>query len=1704
MQKKVFNFQPKGMNTELSPKFQSNEYATFMQNIRLNKEDNGTYSIQFEKDINYKKSIGDTLGTYILGYCILRDCLIIFHKVGNEDAISKVIINDEGYEVTRLIVGNFNFNIKYPIHTIGLYENENIQKVYFIDGINPIRVININYDYSIYNEDEYKPLLSTALNFVPTLKLKEEVNIVKSLNGGSFPTGTIQYLLSYYNKNGRQSNIFYQSPLYYLSTEKGLAADKKVNCNFTLNINNIDRQFDYLRIYSIIRSSKEAVPTCKRVTDIDLNNINNINNENKYIKSINNDKLSNIILYNKTYSVNNQSLNINISYNNIDGDIIHNPSLFDTYAQKGTHQIGTSKIYEYYFSFASTYDFELLNLLYNDLDNSDNIKVKKLIKLAKNKGNILLRIGVDCTNKIYNSYKEVTDYNLIDHVSIEILGSEVFDYTEIEYNINQTKYNLSYTDYNTEGDIIDNKELLYIGGNNIIPNVFEQKDNTLFLGNYKDENNDFTTKQIDDLMLNIVKHQYNNDNTFNLSFTNNNKVFTLDDNINYFSYKGELMNEDVAGFKYLEWYGFALQLQNINGKYSSPIYLGAIRNYYNSKIEGNNIYRPIVELSIAKSIFTEVGIDINIWKKIRLLMVKPTDSLRTIKCQGIISATVFNYYDRLNNSPYAMASWRMLPIGNHMKPLSSNDSKECEIQNITDTTPPIGEPISTESNSKIYVIEVHASTPENQRGHFSSVHSVSIYYEVYMYLKNSDVGKRFNIKLFTGYVSYDRLYSKYWLDRLKMALSDDIANKISTASNNGTLKLAASNDVIIDSSSSLTQLKGITYSNAYIDISTYNWGEDEIKNDLVIDKITTKEVVVSNITVKDNSLKKQNFAIDESIITFNSPDIEEQANNIDSNTKLRIIGFVHPINKFTSYSITSESPRDPSEGLIYRMINDEFKSRLIWRDKYYKWEAKFKYTNHNNQYNSITDTLFPVYLWQRESVLSDLGQEITFGDYNYSPASKLKQKIITNTRDCDTYYLCDILKYKNNCPVDKKLHGVEYTNIFAKVATTNADITYTLGEQFKYYNKGIINVFNDVNKAFPSYDNFNVKGLRSSTTTPIDILQAEADKWEDLHNLNNMEGGGYSDRTIDNSDIIQSNEATRMTYKESMNILINLQTNKYNEVNSLPVLSEKYIQQKNAYYYNEKNIPFWINKSDNKLTNYDENLILANYIINYSNYLDVDESIEDYNEIINKATTNSLVLNYNELYYIADLYETENNPYENLYLKEETAKESYKLVYNKDTINNYSFIPISDTIDLQDITTINTYKGDTYFQKWDCLKTFCHSKDDKQQYNDITSFFIESRTNLDGRYDVFRGIRNNAVINEEQFNSINKNYTQLNDFFNYRTLNTDIVEYFPNQITITNEKVLGENIDSWTNIPLAVTLDLDGNNGKLNRIIKYNNELYCFQDSGISRLLYNSRVQINTSDNVPIEIANSAKLQDKIYISNTLGSQKYDFIEETSNGIYFVDNYKKGLYLLNGEGIRPLSDGKFSKFFKDINNDNIKLMFESKYKDLYIFANNKCVAYNEGFNEFTSYYNYGINNYILNFNDESLSIINIPNNPVIGNMYVKETSNNKQGIIEFIANPEFDNDKIFEELDFTSDDIVSIDKHNVNYQSPFTSMIVSNEYQSGTTNTNLRKKFRVWRWQVPRSNGRDRIRNMWCKFRLISNNYIPKYKIYGINVMYYE
>ena len=234
MQKKYFNFQPKGMNTNMSPKFQSNEYATYMNNIRITKDDNGILSLQFERG---NKKLNLDIKGCVIGTCVLNKYLVLFtHDTNNIDYIYRLEIIDEDLNVTEIFTGNLNFDTNYPLETLGVYENENIQKVYFIDGKNQARVINILEDYNSkyqYTLSKYK---NTAFDFIAELQLNEEIYIYKIIGTGEFPQGTIQYVFSYYDKHGRQSNLFAQSDLQYLAYNKGVSPEEKVNCSFKISI----------------------------------------------------------------------------------------------------------------------------------------------------------------------------------------------------------------------------------------------------------------------------------------------------------------------------------------------------------------------------------------------------------------------------------------------------------------------------------------------------------------------------------------------------------------------------------------------------------------------------------------------------------------------------------------------------------------------------------------------------------------------------------------------------------------------------------------------------------------------------------------------------------------------------------------------------------------------------------------------------------------------------------------------------------------------------------------------------------------------------------------------------------------------------------------------------------------------------------------------------------------------------------------------------------------------------------------------------------------------------------------------------------------------------------------------------------------------------------------------------------------------------
>lgn len=267
-----------GMQRELSISKHKPEFLWDAHNVRLTAREGDTMlSITNERGTSEISNV--SFKGKFLGYCVLDDYLVVFTADidNNTDYIYRIDKN-KNYEQVILYEGNLGFSSNHPIETLGVYENEFIQKVYWVDGFNQPRVINITKNALLNKtvEEVAKSYNSSSFNFVPELKLEEVVNVTKeSSSSGMFPAGTIQYAISYYNKYGQESNIVYVTPLFYTSypNRAGSPEDKLSNA-FKITVSKVDNNFDFLRIYSIFRTSKDAVPTVKRVIDLELGNSN--------------------------------------------------------------------------------------------------------------------------------------------------------------------------------------------------------------------------------------------------------------------------------------------------------------------------------------------------------------------------------------------------------------------------------------------------------------------------------------------------------------------------------------------------------------------------------------------------------------------------------------------------------------------------------------------------------------------------------------------------------------------------------------------------------------------------------------------------------------------------------------------------------------------------------------------------------------------------------------------------------------------------------------------------------------------------------------------------------------------------------------------------------------------------------------------------------------------------------------------------------------------------------------------------------------------------------------------------------------------------------------------------------------------------------------------------------------------------------------
>lgn len=437
-------------------------------------------------------------------------------------------------------------------------------------------------------------------------------------------------------------------------------------------------------------------------------------------------------------------------------------------------------------------------------------------------------------------------------------------------------------------------------------------------------------------------------------------------------------------------------------------------------------------------------------------------------------------------------------------------------------------------------------------------------------------------------------------------------------------------------------------------------------------------------------------------------------------------------------------------------------------------------------------------------------------------------------------------------------------------------------------------------------------------------------------------------------------------------------------------------------------------------------------------------------------------------------------------------------------------------------------EGDTYFQRWDSVKTIPASSDDVNQVVDIASVMIESHINLDGRTDLDRGITKLCSIDWSNFGSLNTVYSQTDNFLGSYDFDDSLnLDNYPSSILWTSQKNSGADVDEWTHITLGSTMAMDGDKGSVQALRRFQNSILAFQDKGIAEVLFNSRTQLSTTEGIPVEIANSGKVDGKRYITSKYGVQNKWSIVEGKNGLYFVDNMNKAFCAFNGQGIDNISEKLgFGSWFRannvitswtPKNFDNIISFYDQRNSEVYLvrsenkYSEAPCLVYNEMLNAFSSFYDYGSVPMMINIQDRFVAFKDkflwIQNEGRYNNFFGQYFPY----WVTYRVTPEPYGDKIWTNLEYRADAYQVLDSTgketvpeseliNANNSAyypdlTFDDIKIWNEYQA-TANMAMQaiKKFRIWRAAIPRavktdSNkyGLDRIRNPWIYLRFKRN-----------------
>lgn len=1228
---------------------------------------------------------------------------------------------------------------------------------------------------------------------------------------------------------------------------------------------------------------------------------------------------------------------------------------------------------------------------------------------------------------------------------------------------------------NNSGEDVEATYLLYVGAKEITCETMTQKDNTAFYGNIKIKNG-----HVGDELRNKIRTRQ----AFtSLAFANN-KEITLPQSWGKYNFNNQLRkNADaIRFFQYRETYRFGVQLQDKYGNWSDVIRIESGENDNNDFYQGlaptsdvkselsddndvlatsrNDLKRMVATFNGTLDLSQLDGL-IDDYIAIRPVVVYPGMDDRSVLAQGVLTPTVYNLEDRVNNGTYGQMSWFSRPICSEEDMFPATDDP-------IDLIPNIKNPNQITDYKVLEFRNYRPLPPTNQ------------------YAKSED----------------DKWYHG--------SAAELLCNFESYKCNVGTNKYPRTIDYTF-----------------WANVAP--WQEK-----ILVDNT----VVGSNPNVHERATQLRSvYFVDQTVDTFHSPDVEYTdlfAKMDMESVKMRIVGVV-PVTYQSAGVYMAADEITYKNGLHIPERDFQYGGETGTHYAYKQFtEFGGVQANFEDKFTSADDDYF------------DEGHKVKASYWGTNKVYPWHTKTLTHEitgfwpmddriKECwDTTDMVSKLRGRRRTSLAKKIYDSLHYSYDTVYLSNAVDIDIDTPTYFNSVDGPIDRI-----KVDGTYYNFDfnvdkvvVPNTRVSSETEVRyvngfIYPGNGDLYVEDQDATSTD----NDIVKTGSSMVCSNEGIPMQYKGTSSIVMHLesdlQQNGTKLVQALPRIvygnAGHYnfcLEEENGTVNDRTQIIEWAGE------NIDPSPLTGRAITpNDWHFMWDEDAVSMWQKSItaDSALAKLCTQKYG-IFYLAELYRDIDNKF---------GGDSEEAIAANDWIPCGAAVSLEATSNNSTIS-INWTIGDTYYQRYDNLHTYPNTEDDINQIVDIVSFMCETRVNIDGRYDRNRGLDNNRDTRPTNMNRLNGVYGQDPNYFKYRAIdhNRIVTDAYPVTVAWTKTKQLGEYVDSWTNVTLANTLDMDGSKGPVRALRRHFDDILAFQDTGISRILFNEQQAVQTEAGVPLEIANSGKVTGHHYISPIIGCHNKWSIASSPYGTYFMDDVMQDIMIVTSE--RQIKSVAADKGFRswarakaDIAHrwnlemwDCIRSYYDKNNSEVMFVTKDDALSFSEQLGQFTSFYDYNMIGYLETVQRHHVMMRNI------GTLIpIEESTNARTQLYEHNKgeyNKFFGEYKTFwTELichsDGTEHDSPLLDKTwtNVSFQfdtfddsktdvkerykesDHFDKVECWTEYQEGVTDWSGRypgiaKKFRMWNADLPRDgytiahqgHTADRFRNPWLKMRL--------------------